>query len=111
MDKTPSLLPGYEKTKELITLYRQAGFTNEEISRELLTIEKLIFAELVGEIEERMSEEEKKRFDDFLKVPREPEEIAQFLKINKEEISLKIESRLQELISDFKNALASKSLE
>lgn len=91
-------LPGYHQAQELIKLYQKAGFTNEEILKQLATIEELIFAELVAEIEEGMNEEEKREFDKFLEKSTTPEEIAKFLKLNREELTQKMEGRIQKFI-------------
>ena len=101
-------LPGYEKAEELIALYKKAGFSDEETAKELMTIEKLVLAELVGEIEQKMTPAEKQSFDDFLKNGPKPEEIASFLKLEPTELAQKIDSKLQNLIDRFKQEIAAK---
>lgn len=95
-------LPGYEETQELIRLYRQAGFTDKEIAEELTTINNLLLVELIGGIEEEMSDEEKRKFDEFLKKKPSPEEIARFLQLDQEKIAQEVKSRLQKFISQLK---------
>lgn len=103
-------LPGYKQAQELIKLYRQVGFSDKEIAEELTIMENLILAEVIEDIEEKMSDEEKKRFDEFLKKKPQPEEIAQFLKLNKEKINQKIETRLQKFIDQLKQDLVQSEL-
>jgi len=98
-------LAGYQKAQELVKLYRQVGFSDEEIAEELTVMENLILAELIDEVETKMSEEEKKDFDEFLDRKPEPGKIAQFLKLDKEKINQKIEGRLQEFTDQLKQDL------
>lgn len=98
-------LAGYKQAQELIKLYRQVGFSDEEIAEELTIMENLLLAEVIEEVEAKMSEEEKKKFDEFLKKKPQPEEIAQFLKLDKEKINQKIETRLREFIDQLKKDL------
>ncbi len=104
-------LPGYNQAQELVKLYRKVGFKNEEIAEQLITIEKLIFAELVVETEEGMNEEDKKKFDQFLleKSP-SPEEIAEFLKLDKQTLAQKIESKIQQLVDQLTEDLTKAEL-
>ena len=104
-------LPGYDQAQELVKLYRKVGFTSEEIAEQLITIEKLIFAELVTETETGMNEEDKKKFDKFLleKSP-SPEEIAKFLKLDKQTLSQKIERKIQQLVDQLTEDLTKAEL-
>lgn len=103
-------LAGYKQAQELVKLYRQVGFSDEEIAEELTIMENLLLAEVIEEVEKRMSDEEKKKFDEFLKKKPEPEEIAQFLKLDKEKINQKIETRLQESTDQLKKDLVESEL-
>lgn len=57
-----------------------------------------------------MSEEEKKKFDEFLEKGPKVEEIAEFLKLDQEKISQKIESRFQEFTDQLKQDLVQSEL-
>lgn len=103
-------LPGYEKAQELVKLYRQVGFSDGEIAEEMIIMENLLLAELIEEVEGKMSEEEKRKFDAFLDQNPKPEEIAKFLNLDKEEINQKIEARLQEFIDQLKQDLVESEL-
>lgn len=92
-------LPGYQKSKELILLFRQAGFSDTQISQKLLDIEKQFFTELVLELEKKMTEEEKTLFDSFLLTNPTLDKIRDFLKIDSQEISQKIDFYLQKMIN------------
>lgn len=106
MNQNPAKLPGYEKAKELIALYKKAGFCDEEIASEMLEIEKLILGEIFADVQEKMSREEKERFERLLLLKPTPEEIARWLKLDANQITEKINSRLQSLIDEFKEKLA-----
>lgn len=108
MDKTK--LPGYEEGQKLIKLYKKAGFSDEEIVQQLATIEELVLTELIHEVEEKMNEEEKKKFDEFLSQGATPEKIAEFLKLNKEEIVQKMKAHLQKFIDQLNEELAKSEL-
>ena len=103
-------LLGYKQAQELIRLYRQAGFSDQEIAEELTIVENLLLAELLEDIEEKMSDGEKKKFDEFLKNNPKPEEIARFLKLDQEKISQRIETRLQEFTNQLKKDLVESEL-
>ena len=103
-------LPGYHQAQKLIKLYQKAGFTKEEIVDRLTTLEELFFTEIVVEIEEGMSDQEKAAFDRFLEKAPTPEEIAKFLNLTQEKMKQKFEKKIQafvdQLEADLKKAKA-----
>ncbi len=105
MDKK---LPGYQQTEKIINLYRQAGLSDAEITERLAILENLVLTEIISGIEEKMTAEEKKKFDEFLNTKEmpKPEAIAQFLKLDKQEINRKFESHLDQLLAKLSKNVA-----
>lgn len=103
-------LPGHDQAQKLVKLYRQAGFSNLEIADQLVMLEEVIMAELICEIEKGMSEEAKRQFGEFLADGPTPEEIAQFLNLNKEELTKKIEQKIQVFVDQLEEDLTKANL-
>jgi DNA-binding transcriptional MerR regulator len=96
-------LPGYEKSQELIKLLRNKGFSDKEISQKLLNLEREILAEIVLEIEGKMSPQRRSAFDQYLKVYRTPEEVKNYLKLDQAVVSAALNEKLQKVIEKLQN--------
>lgn len=95
-------LAGYEEAQELVKLYQAQGYTNEQISQRLLALENQVMEELIDDLEARLTEEEKARFDALISEDPDPQKAAAFLKLDKNELEQKIKLRLQKVIAELK---------
>jgi len=95
-DQTANL-PGYEEAQEIVNILKNAGLSDQEINTRLLELETVVQGELVEEILGKMNDEQLSEYDKFLETNPSPSAVAEYLKLDKEELTKRIKEKVSQL--------------